>query len=305
MQISKNQSTFLKGVAVIFVIISHFIGGGYDLRIFTPFGGIGVALFLLLSGYGLNESYHHSGLISFWWKKLTRIGVPWFVWCAMFFIIGLAIPSLSKIHFIIRYWYLEYLIIWCFVFWFGRKVIRQSNMFLAFIAVISVVMFFIWPCLQAEQSLSFALGVAFSEKNHRAEGNKVALSKKWFKLLPIGLFVYATLFLFIKQMPEIRAFGEQSLLMKVVQLNIKLSYALSVTIFFVQRHVPEWLEKMMLPVGVLSLELYLVQMEFFPNIQGRLWVLLLVTVAVVVLSILLHYIVKLIDKPLKAIKIKV
>lgn len=304
MQISKEQSTFLKGVAVIFVILSHFIGGGYDLRIFTPFGGIGVALFLLLSGFGLNESYYHSGLVSFWWKKLTRIGVPWLIWCMMFFLIGLAVPSLSKTHFIIRYWYLEYLIIWCLVFWIGRKIVLRRKMFLTFIAVVSIIMFFIWPCLKAEQSLSFTLGVFLSESNHQVETVKNSKHKKWLCVLPIILFFYATMFLFIKQIPEIRAFGEESLLMKVVQMNIKLPYALSVVLFFVRKKVPQWVGKIMIPIGLLSLELYLVQMEFFPYIQGHLTVLLLVTAVVVMLSILLHYLVKIIDKPLKAVNIK-
>ena len=176
-------------------------------------------------------------------------------------------------------------------------------MFLTFIAIVSIIMFFIWPCLQAEQSLSFAFGVFLSESNHQVETVKNSKHKKWLWALPLILFAYATIFLFIKQIPEIRAFGEESLLMKVVLLNVKLPYALSVVLLFVRNKIPQWVGKIMIPVGLLSLELYLVQMEFFPYIQGRLSVLILVTAVVVVLSVVLHYLVKIIDKPFKAVKI--
>lgn len=38
-------------------------------RYINPFGGIGVVLFLFLSGFGCNESYKHKGLDNFWQKK--------------------------------------------------------------------------------------------------------------------------------------------------------------------------------------------------------------------------------------------
>ena len=45
-------------------MLSHFTGN--MSRIFTPLGGIGVAMFLILSGYGLNESFKKNGLDGFW-----------------------------------------------------------------------------------------------------------------------------------------------------------------------------------------------------------------------------------------------
>lgn len=53
------------------------VTGSFAFVLFTPLGGIGVAMFLLLSGYGLNESYKKSGLKGFWRKKLLRVALPY------------------------------------------------------------------------------------------------------------------------------------------------------------------------------------------------------------------------------------
>lgn len=50
----KSLTTQLKGIAITLITIGHCFGD--FTRAITPFGGIGVALFLILSGYGLNES---------------------------------------------------------------------------------------------------------------------------------------------------------------------------------------------------------------------------------------------------------
>lgn len=39
--------------------------------------GIGVALFLILSGYGLTESYKRKGLLVFWKSKFSKIWIPY------------------------------------------------------------------------------------------------------------------------------------------------------------------------------------------------------------------------------------
>lgn len=47
-----------RAIAATGVIISHIAGH----RFFTPLGGIGVSIFLILSGYGVCESYKRKGL---------------------------------------------------------------------------------------------------------------------------------------------------------------------------------------------------------------------------------------------------
>lgn len=51
-----KHTNICRAVAAIIIILQH-VAGSFGLRYFTPLGGIGVAMFLILSGYGLNESY--------------------------------------------------------------------------------------------------------------------------------------------------------------------------------------------------------------------------------------------------------
>ncbi|MFI3327051.1 MAG: hypothetical protein R3Y35_12910 [Clostridia bacterium] len=68
-----------RGIATLIIILQH-VSGLYGTRLFTPLGGIGVAIFLISSGYGLNESYKKLGDINllkytqkYWKSKLFRV----------------------------------------------------------------------------------------------------------------------------------------------------------------------------------------------------------------------------------------
>lgn len=57
---NKQNTTIYKGMAILCIILSHVVGtfGRGRFTLFTPLGGIGVSIFLLLSAYGLNESWN-------------------------------------------------------------------------------------------------------------------------------------------------------------------------------------------------------------------------------------------------------
>ena len=75
---NRNFTDSLRGIAILLVITSH-IAGAIGTNLCTPLGGIGVALFLFLSGYGLNESYKAHGLKLFWIKRITKVLLPYFI----------------------------------------------------------------------------------------------------------------------------------------------------------------------------------------------------------------------------------
>ena len=58
---SKSHTNICRGVAAIIIVFQH-VAGGFGVRYLTPLGGIGVAIFLILSGYGLNESFKRKGI---------------------------------------------------------------------------------------------------------------------------------------------------------------------------------------------------------------------------------------------------
>ena len=102
--LSPAHTNELKGVAILMVLFSHI---GYflfsDHTFLYPLsvaGGVGVNIFLFLSGYGLtrSEAKVHLGIMPFYAKRLGKIFLPmWFVLVATLlldkYLIGLTYPS--------------------------------------------------------------------------------------------------------------------------------------------------------------------------------------------------------------------
>lgn len=59
----RSNTKVMKGVAILAVMLCHLMGKfGGGTTLFTPLGGIGVSIFLMLSAYGLNESFIWGGI---------------------------------------------------------------------------------------------------------------------------------------------------------------------------------------------------------------------------------------------------
>lgn len=137
-------------------------------------GGIGVALFLICSGYGLCESARNRFEFgAFWKKRIITVFLPY----ALTRIIVLAVtPSDATIVELLldvtcirpRYvlgWYLNYLL-FCYVVFSVYQLIRRRFGIKAMVLLVAVVVisFFVSPTeLQAEQSMSFLTGILLSE----------------------------------------------------------------------------------------------------------------------------------------------
>ena len=75
----QDYTQMLKGIAIIIIMLGHCSGLWVCGRLLTPFGGIGVSLFLIMSGYGLNESYLKRGLGGFWKKRFSKVYIPYII----------------------------------------------------------------------------------------------------------------------------------------------------------------------------------------------------------------------------------
>lgn len=73
----KTKSSALKGMAVLMVIVSHFpkilVLPGMLNNMLSPLGYHGVAIFLLLSGYGCNKSIQNKSIINFCTRRVLSI----------------------------------------------------------------------------------------------------------------------------------------------------------------------------------------------------------------------------------------
>lgn len=295
--LSRTSTTVLQGLAILLIISCHYIGGGYEVRYLTPLGGIGVAVFLFVSGFGLAESNNAKGVNFFWEKKVVRILVPYLLWLPFFWLIVWLIPlNCTLSHPFPRYWYLEYLFLFYAVYWiFARWLPKYTIIGLICVGAAS---FFVFPCLQAEQSFSFLLGVVVSK--YKAKFQEIA--EKKYLIYAIVLFASGVLLLAVKQMPQIRSFGENSLMMKLVQLMMKSSFALSLVVLInliVESQKVGWLMKILSILGAYSLEAYLVQMTFWNSINHSWTKLLLFLFVTIVVSVSVHYLSGLISKTIK------
>lgn len=263
----------LRGISILMIMIGH-ISGTMDTVLFSPLGGTGVALFLFISGFGLNESFKKNGLKGYWKKKITRVLIPYFIvitilwivkydfiwWKYLLDIIGL------KTH----YWFIAYLIKWYIAFWLFSRFFNKHKTWL--MVIIAIVTLFILPNIEAEQSFSFLVGYLASSKIKELRD----MPKNTFAIIAIFTFIFATSFLAIKQMPIIRM-HESDYIYNLIQVCIKLPYA--VTIIALLKIFPKPIgSKFLLLTGSISYELYLVHMPFYSSVNGSLlYALILLT----------------------------
>ena len=70
--IDRNYTTAIKGFSILTVVWTH-SGARLSVGGIQFIAGIGVALFLMCSGYGLEISYKKNGLKGFWKKRLLCV----------------------------------------------------------------------------------------------------------------------------------------------------------------------------------------------------------------------------------------
>ena len=121
----KEMTECYRGVAIILIVVQH-CAGELGTNIFTPFGGIGVAVFLLLSGFGLTESFSKRGMRGFLKSKLWRVWVPFLLFYTGIYLLYdkhnyknlfLNICSIRQDD----YWYVHYMLRCYLVFWVAFK----------------------------------------------------------------------------------------------------------------------------------------------------------------------------------------
>lgn len=246
----KETSKILKGIAIFLVIISH-IAGGTGIRVFTPCGGIGVTVFLICSGYGIYESFKENGVKNYWKKRFISIYPIYLIVNILFISIFsvsdylLIFKSLLFLEPIMPYgWYFKCLLFWYFIFWISIWTFDGKYMnYFFFVSII--VSFIAFPNIMKEQSISFSAGIYASRYKWKFCGQYIG------KLC----FLIGTVFLALKQITFVRS--APPLLFNVVQLFIKLPFAISV-ITFVHSLRSHWIGILFAFLGSISYPLYLV-----------------------------------------------
>ena len=174
---SRDDGIALRGLAAIFVLISHIYvygdfqnieANGFFFRIIgialTQLGGLGVLLFLFLSGYGIQEGYRTREVgLKFVLNRIKKVYIPYLCIKVIFYIITIIWGIGSVLY--PEDWFILIISIEYFLYFIARK-LTQKNVFLVMlISNILLASFFIvmkFPAKYYNSVWLFVVGVAFS-----------------------------------------------------------------------------------------------------------------------------------------------
>lgn len=261
--LNRKYTETLRGISILFVILMH-SSCDAGMRVFTPLGGIGVAIFLILSGYGLTLSYQKTGLNGFIRKKIKRIFIPYFIFIFFLYIVRGNTSDIFSIQFLLdilllkpSFWFIGFLTFNYLLFFlcFKFKWLYKWKYIIFFIAGILLLLFD--SRIRAEQIFSFPFGIFIAEHYQQ-----VKESIKNIFYCAIALFLISSLFLLFKQFPDIRdILNKNALLFKLYELIYKFGYAVCFIVFL--KYIPSKINiflgnNFLLFCSTISLELYLV-----------------------------------------------
>lgn len=264
--ITRNNSAFLKGIAILLVMANHVIGKIGNTP-GTILGAIGVSVFFILSGYGLNESFKKKGVSNFWGKKVKNIWLPYICISipAMFVLGASAKDFLLDVTFLKPYycygWYLQILALFYVVFYFSARLKNELTYFLLWISVCILVYVFLYDVAQIN-ALAFFLGIVISKyKAHKVVSGKI-LAICAFSCAMVGIMAF-------KFIPIENGLWLPRL--QVVQISIALMLILMSVAFNAENKILMW-------VGAVSFELYIIHgwvIDPMPSLLYKdvLWVL--------------------------------
>lgn len=254
-----------RGVAILMVILSH-CADKLGTNVFTPLGGTGVAIFLILSGFGLSESYKKKGLNGFIAGKLIKIWLPF----AIFILVVALLQEnfdFKEILFSIfsvsprQYWYVHHLLRCYFVFWIAYRFAYRYRW--AILITFSIYTFVGMRPINAEQCLSFPLGILLSEKRDWLD----RLSRKEALRLGMLFAVLGVSCLVIKQLPVVRSYID-TYIYYAVETGIKLPLGLATMLILWILPVSWVTGRILIFCGTLSYELYLVHMQLLDLVKS-------------------------------------
>lgn len=192
---SKEFTTAIKGFVIISVIWAHSSArlgvGGIQF-----IAGIGVALFLICSGYGLEISYQNRGLKSFWKNRVLKLCIPYWLVSLISAVVEHTINK-EKIIDILLFqeggWFIKYIIVCYVLFYINKKISNKSGIKKPWDLVIMGCFYVIWfavdtvyfanpnaPFLAARQMGSFVFGMVIARYRNRVYS---IMSKKRYILM--------------------------------------------------------------------------------------------------------------------------
>lgn len=140
--LSRQNTLWMQGVSALLIMLMQFVMQleSYP-RFFNIFGSVAVAVFLFISGFGINESHKINGINNFWKKRFLRVIIP----CWTIFLFQLpfvehfnSVQLLKNLTFYASdLWFVDYIIRWYLVYWISRRFFTKTrNTFFLFLEYI-------------------------------------------------------------------------------------------------------------------------------------------------------------------------
>lgn len=296
----KKFTTIIKGFSILTVIWAH---GGAELHIngIQFIAGVGVALFLICSGYGLELSYKKNGLKFFWIKRLSKILIPLFIMEAIWETIidrSFSIAKYIDTSFSLYQggWFIKYIII-CYCIFFVCKLITINLLNLSDkneikFLFLCFVLFFIFECinpymtdipfLRARQMFSFFFGVILAK-------NKNILFSTHYKNKSLAissiLLSISILFMAITQIPTIK-FGKTFI---VNILSLFTVFPIAIAFIILSQYFTKIFQNKILKfIGLISFELFLSQGYFLNYINPTIPSIFLYIIKTFLLALIVY-----------------
>ena len=73
---SRANTQALRGIAALMIVFFHVVWGYGISPLLNMWGAFFVTIFIILSGYGLEESFRTRGLDGYWRKRVEKVVLP-------------------------------------------------------------------------------------------------------------------------------------------------------------------------------------------------------------------------------------
>lgn len=263
----------MKGLAIMLIMLCHC--SSYWGVYYTPLGGIGVAIFLILSGYGLNESYKRYGLDGFWPKRIGRMMLPYSLTIGIFAIVcGCSFWWFLQNILCIKtyYWFIAFMMYWYIIFYILTSIpILCKHRLLLFCLFGVLCLLFV----NYEQAFSFTAGVMFSQYKKEIQDYDERMGTK-FTIIGVVMIGIALAALAIKQIPEVRE-DSNRYVMQMLELILKFCAGMGTIIVLRKSRIVQQ-SAFLTFTGIISYELYLVHYPFYTKVGSNLWAMVLLVV---------------------------
>lgn len=296
--LSKTNTQALKGVAIIAIVVFHILWRFDISPLLNLWGAPFVTVFLVLSGYGLEESFRRNGLDGFWRKRLLRVVLPFvFFVCAYnflfpFFPLGDKFPAEKAMHRCLdeliysgpKFWFVFFILKCYAVYWIGTRFMSGRLRLFFFLICAFICLNLRSSCghLEAEQSFSFLAGVLLSIYKNKVEALSDKEIGRWTLLL---LFIAAAFFCLkaIPQLHELKGSVAYNYLLCPFRLSLGLAY---IPLFTMLRPSKSGLVRL---AGNYSFEIYIAHMPFIGLITDVRSIAVFFACSVLSLAILFIY----------------